>query len=217
MKFSLVVINLFIGTVFFTGCGDNKSNRVDINGIQAVASHEVCNPSSINREDGLTYDIKYFINGDITVGCNSIGKKEYSEGYKLKNGVDSLIVTQLKKVESFSGTINGKKAFSIDTYDYKAGTIHHKESSQFGDYDCVETYSSPLPYTITNAFRIQELFDWDGGNENNKISTTCPQSYYDDIDDTKFILHVNGIINYTITDGDGKKHYVTDKISVNKN
>jgi len=214
MKFSLVVISLFVGAVSFAGCGKNKVD--DINGIKAVSSHKVCDPSPINREDGFIYDIKYFVNGDITVGCKSIGEQEYSEGFRLKSGVNSLTVTQLKKVESFSGTINGKKAFSIDTYDYKAGKIHHKESSQFGDYDCVEIYSSPLPYTITNTFSIRELFAWEG-DENNRISTTCPQSYYDDIDDKNFAVEIDGIINFTITDSDGKKHYVTDNVSVSKN
>ena len=217
MKFSLVVISLLVGAVSFIGCGSDSNGSSSgssnstggINGVKAVATQVVCDPAPIS-DDTRTFDMKYAVNGDITVECKSMGSREYGE-YKLKSGVNSLTVTQLKKVESYSGTINGKKAFSVDTYDYKAGTIHHKESSsQYGNYDCTETFVSPLPSTLTNASSIEDLFDWDGDN---RISTTCPSSYDDDIDDENFVFRVNGIINYTITDSDGEKHYITETVS----
>jgi len=209
MKFSLVVISLFVGAVSFIGCGSDSngsssSNSTGINGVKAVATQVVCDPAP-RHIDGDTYDMKYAVNGDITAECKSMGGMEYAE-YKLKSGVNSLTVTELKRVESFSGTMNGKKAYSIDTYDYKAGTIHHKESSPDENYDCTETFVSPLPTTLTDASSIEELLDWDGDN---RISTTCPASYDNDDDDDNANIDAKGIINYTITDSNGKKHYIT--------
>jgi len=208
MKFSLVAVSLLVGVVSFIGCGSDSSGSSSnttggINGVKAVATQVVCDPAPMN-EDGYTYDMKYAVNGDITAECKSMGGMEYGE-YKLKSGVNSLTVTELKRVESFSGTMNGKKAYSIDTYDYKTGTIHHKESSPDGNYDCTETFVSPLPTTLTDASSIEELLDWDGDN---RISTTCPASYDNDDDDDANI-DAKGIINYTITDSNGKKHYIT--------
>jgi len=208
MKFSLVAVSLLVGVVSFIGCGSDSSGSSSnttggINGVKAVATQVVCDPAPMN-EDGYTYDMKYAVNGDITAECKSMGGMEYGE-YKLKSGVNSLTVTELKRVESFSGTMNGKKAYSIDTYDYKAGTIHHKESSPDGNYDCTETFVSPLPTTLTDASSVEELLDWDGDN---RISTTCPASYDNDDDDDANI-DAKGIINYTITDSNGKKHYIT--------
>jgi len=216
MKFSLVVVSLLVGAVSFIGCGSDSSGSSSnttggINGVKAVATQVVCDPAPMN-EDGYTYDMKYAVNGDITAECKSMGGMEYGE-YKLKSGVNSLTVTELKRVESFSGTMNGKKAYSIDTYDYKAGTIHHKESSPDGNYDCTETFVSPLPTTLTDASTIEELLYWEGDN---RISTTCPASYDNDDDDDNDNANIDakGIINYTIIDSNGKKHYITVTLSV---
>jgi len=216
MKFSLVVTSLFVGAVSFIGCGSDSSNSntatagANNNGVEAVATQVVCDPAPINA-NGTTMDIKYSANGDITAECKSIGGMEYAE-YKLKSGVNSLTVTQLKKVESYSGSVNGVTGSSTDTYDYQAGTIHHKESSSEGNYDCIETFVSPLPSTLTDASSVDELFSWEGTD---RISTTCPTSYYDDNgdDDENFNGSANGLTNYTITDSNGKKHYITETVS----
>jgi len=218
MKFSLVVISLLVGAVSFIGCGSDSNGSSSsnstggINGVKAVATQVVCDPAPRNHDGGGIVDFSYAVNGDITVEC-----KSDDEEFKLKSGVDSLTITQLKKIESYSGTLNGKKAFYVDTYDYKAGTVHHKESSPYGNYDCTETFVSPLPTTLTDTSDIDELF-WDWGDEEDIISTTCPSSYYDDWgDEENLVFHVNGIINYTITDSNGKKHYVTVNVLRNKN
>jgi len=212
MKFSLVVTSLFIGAVSFIGCGSGSSNTASANnnGIKAVATQVVCDPAPVNI-DGDTYDMKYTANGDITAECKSMGGIEYAE-YKLKSGVNLLTVTELQRVDSFSGTKNGVTGSSTDTYDYKAGTIHHQENSPDGNYDCIETFVSPLPSTITDASSVDELFSWEGTD---RISTTCPTSYYDDNgnNDENFNGSVNGLTNYTVTDSNGKKHYITETVS----
>ena len=213
MKFSLVVMSLFVGAVSFIGCGSGSSDsNTAIAGanIEAVATQVVCDPAPINA-DGTIFDMKYAANGDITAECKSIAGMDYAE-YKLKSGVNSLTVRQLQKVESYSGTMNGVTGSSTDIYDYKAGTIHHKENSTDGNYDCIETFVSPLPTTITDTASTDKLFSWEG---NNRISTTCPTSYYDDNGDEENLNgSLSGITNYTVTDSNGKKHYITETMSM---
>ena len=221
MKFSLVITSLFIGAVSFTGCGSNSSSNsktasdnIDSNGVEAVATKVVCDPEPFTSEYGDTYDMKYSTNGDITVECKTTTERGYLE-FKLKSGVDSLTITQLQKVESYSGTINGKKGSGKYTYNYKAGTVHIQENSPEGNYDCIETFVSPLPSTIIDTFSISNLLEWDGyitGTDDDRISTTCPSSYYDYLDeeDEKLNSTIKGVTNYTLTDSNGKKHYITE-------
>ena len=187
--------------------------------ISPVSTTVVCDPEVINM-NGFSYDVKYLANGDILVECVDSGAGFTYAEYKLKNGVNSLTVTQLIKQEEYVGVVNGINFTSLDTYNYQAGTIHHKVSSSIENYDCVETFASPLPTTITNDSEvIENLLDWSGGDRADTIRTTCPDSYYDDEDnnDENFRGNFGGMTNYTVTDNNGNKHYITEISSMSAN
>jgi hypothetical protein len=192
-----------------------NSNTISIKGVKPVTKNVVCDPEPLTDEKE-SLDWKYAATGDITIECknNQYISVAYGE-YKLKDNIDSMTITQIKKVEAFEGTIDHVYGYGISTYDYKAGTIHHKVDAEDEKYDCVEKYPSPLLATITDSNSIEELLeDW-GNDEDKLLSTTCPQSFYDDDDDDDDNLKGNGkaIINYTITDDNNKNHYISEIIT----
>jgi len=184
--------------------------------ISPVTTKVVCDPSAISSTEG-SYDIKYAADGDITVMCKTAGQYTYGE-YSLLAGINQLTITDLKRVEEYYLKTTKTSGSGIDTYDYKLGTVHHtidvvSEGTPY-KYNCIETFPSPLPATLTtDATSIENLIDWEG-DENNLITTTCPKSYYDDTgddgtEDTLGAGTVNSIINYTLTDSNGKRHLLT--------
>ena len=232
MKKSLILTSLLIGAVAFTGCGsdsdggtkdaiENTGNTGGSGSIGSttssltpVTTKVVCDPKAFTSSDG-TYDVKYSADGDITVLCQQAGQYTYGE-YQLVTGVNTLTITDMEKVEGF--TINSVKAngTSVDTYNYKAGTIHHQVNATVNGktekYDCTETYPSPLPITLTDTSSIEDLFDW-YGDDNDRVKTTCAASYYAEDGTENDSLGkgtVSAITNYTLTDSDGKKHLVTE-------
>ena len=181
MKFSLLFTGLFVSSIAFIGCGGgSSSSSSNSNSLttSAVTTKTVCDFAR-QTVDSTIIDLKYAAEGDITAECKTQDSYTYAE-FSLVEGVGSMTVTQLIKVENAAGTITeGSKTVSgssTDTYNYQAGTIHHKIDITGEKYDCIETFPSPLPITITDKHNIEDLFDWDG-DENNRISTTCPASY----------------------------------------
>ena len=226
MKKSLILTSLLVGAISFSGCGSDSNGDSDSSGgsgnggdtsfssLTPVTTKVVCDPKAFTSSEG-TYDVKYSADGDVTVLCQQAGQYTYGE-YQLVTGVNTLTITDLKKVEGF--TVNSVKAkgTSVDTYNYKAGTIHYQVNGtvkgKTEKYDCTETYPSPLPITLTDTHSIEELFYWDG-DKNNRITTTCPSSFYaeDGSENDSFGKGtVSTITNYTLTDSDGKKHLVTE-------
>ena len=236
MKKSLILTSLLVGAIAFTGCGsdsdggtkdgtENSGGGTGNNGssslsLTPVATKVVCDPKASTLADA-SYDVKYLANGDITVMCKTFGG--YTSGeYQLATGVSTLTIVDVKKVEESSVNTVNLKGKSLDTYDYKAGTIHRQENGvaegKTVKYDCVETYPSPLPATLTSTATIEMLLEWEP-DENDRVKTTCPSSYYaeNDSDDEDFTFGkgtVNVITNYTLTDSDAKKHLLTESIKM---
>jgi len=200
------------------GSSNNSSNNGSSNLssiLVPVSTNTVCDPKAVTFED-TTYDVKYAADGDITIMCKTQSDFIFGE-YALVAGVNTLTITQLDRVESYAFNTNKMKGTGVDTYNYKDGSVHHNingtENGKTIKYDCTEIYPSPLPLTLTDKESIEDLIDWEG-DDNDRISTTCPESYYADIDeedeDDMGVGTAKFVTNYTLTDSDGKKHYITE-------
>jgi len=223
MKKSLILTSLLVGVISFSGCGSDSDSSTggnkDSSLTPPVTTKVVCDPKAFSSSEG-SYDIKYSADGDITVMCRTSGQYTYGE-YQLVTGVNTLTIADMKKVEEISATASKVKGKGIDTYNYKSGTIHHQLNAvvdgKTEKYDCIETYPSPLPTTLTDTTSIENLFEWEG-DENDRTKTTCPASYYEESgseDDDSFGKGtVSVITNYTLTDSDGKKHLVTENAEI---
>lgn len=221
MKKSLILTSVVVGMLSFSGCGsdsdsDSSTDSVtDGLSVSPVTSKVVCDPNTITSTEG-SYDIKYASDGDITVMCKTVGEYTYGE-YSLLSGINQLTIINLKREENYSLNTSTISGSGIDTYDYKLGTVHHTiDLSSDGTnykYDCTETFPTPLPITLTtDATSIENLIEWEG-DENYLITTTCPQSYYDDAKDDGTedfgTGTIDSLINYTFTDSNGKQHLLT--------
>lgn len=224
MKKSLILTSLLVGAISFSGCGsdsssgDTANNGTSSSSLTPITTKVVCDPKAITNSEGVI-DLKFAADGDITVMCKTAGQYTYGE-YQLVTGVNTLTIVEMKKVEDFSVSTVKVKGKSVDTYNYKAGTINHKINGivdgKTEKYDCTETYASPLPTTLTDVTSIENLFDW-YGDDNNRIATTCPASYYaeDGSEDDNLGKGTASIItNYTLTDSDGKKHLLTQNSEI---
>jgi len=220
MKKILVLTTLLVGATIFSGCGSDDdssspagSSNSDLS-ISPVTTKVVCDPKALTSNAG-SYDVKYSADGDVTVMCQTSGQYTFGE-YQLASGLNTLTITQLKRVENFAVDSTSAKGVGVDTYDYKAGTVHHTADATVDGkpykYNCVETFPSPLPETLTDTNSIENLLEWEG-DENNLIKTTCPKSYYEEDDDSEDDNlgkgTINSLINYTLTDSDGKKHLLS--------
>jgi len=199
-----------------TGGSDSSTGGSTGLSITPATTKVVCDPKAVTSSEG-SFDVKYAADGDITVMCRTAGQFSYGE-YALLAGINQLTITEVKRVANFSLKTTKVSGAGIDTYDYKLGTVHHNVNAlvegKSYKYDCTETFPSPLPATLTtDESTIENLIDWEG-DENNLITTTCPKSYYDDAtdDESEDALGagtVDSILNYTLTDSDGKKHLLT--------
>ncbi|HHB94994.1 MAG TPA: hypothetical protein ENK88_07595, partial [Campylobacterales bacterium] len=166
MKKSLVLVSLLVGAVVLTGCGSDDSNSssptettnsdtsdgtnsdIPTSSSSLVTNKVTCDPAP-QVSQGITYDSKYYADGDISALCVTQSGFTYPE-YNLRNGVETLTITQVLRDTKIDMTSNKGKINGTETYDYKAGTIHYKGTDGSESIDCVETYPSILPLTITN-------------------------------------------------------------------
>jgi len=249
----LVIISFATAILLLSGCGSSSSSNKDAesNTTDTAASATIANPTTNNNTitnwtpittkvscdpkelimAGSTLDFKYYSDGDIKVECQTINGFTIAN-YKLDDNITSLDITQLIKTEVMDGSVKDDKGINasfdgVTTYDYKAGTQHIK-----GDYtyngkteniDCVETYPTILPRTISNENDISNLLNWEGDDLGEYTSTTCPESYYDeendlDIEDENINWsgNININTNYTLTDSTGKQHLISTEMSMKK-
>jgi len=227
MKKSLILTSLLVGAISFSGCGsdndgdgggggDNPTPGNNTNNglsISPITNKNLCNPSKITYAN-ISIDSEFATDGDIIVNCTEIGDNIFGV-YQLSSTVQTLTVTNIKKEVNYDVDMDTAKGTNIDSYDYKAGTIHHVMNATLEGkamhYDCTDTYPSPLPTTISDNSSIMELLDWDG-DDNNLITSTCPESYHDDTDDDTQVKKgtLKFIKNFTITDSRGKKHLISN-------
>ena len=238
MKRSLILVSLLIGAMALTGCGsDSDSDSNDTNSLATedtnieetdtsdsstsssslVTDQVTCDPDA-QVSGNISFDSKYLADGDISALCVTQNGYTYPE-YNLRNGVTTLTVTQVLKDESTDIQTNEASMKGTVNYNYKAGTIQYNGTENGTTINCTETYPSILPLTITNNIDIENILDWDG-DYNNRISTTCPESWYDesDTDDDVDFDNIIGtgvmISNYTITDSDGKQHLLATEMTM---
>ncbi len=180
---------------------------------------------------GATIDFKYYADGDIKIECQEIQGFTIAT-YKLDENIQSLDITQLIKSETINGNIKDDTGKSgtfdgVTTYDYQKGTQHiqghYTYNGKKENIDCIETYPTILPKTITSDNDISSLLEWEGDDIGEYTQTTCPESYYDendelDIEDenTKWRGTVNMNTNYTLTDSKGKKHLLSTEMSMKR-
>ena len=197
------------------GSGGGSGSGTSLS-VQPVTKKIVCEPTEITSGKG-SYKVRYAADGDITALCKKEG--EYTFGkYNLVEGVDTLTITALEKVENYTVSTTKAKGFSTNIYNYKAGTIRHITDAvaegKSIKYDCMETYPSPLPATLTDTDSIEQLLEW-SGNRDDRLKSTCPKEYDDEDDDKDDSKDDMGkgtaefISNYTFTDNNEKKHLIT--------
>ncbi len=241
----LVMISFATATLLLSGCGSSSSSDKKVDDQKTETTDQNTNPTTSNNSAitnwtpittkvscdpeplimaGSTLDFKYYADGDIKIECQSMNGFTIAT-YALDDNISSLEITQLIKMETMNGDVKDDKGRSasfdgITTYDYQKGTQHIKGTytynSKTENIDCVETYPTILPKTITSENDISNLLDWEGDDVGEYTSTTCPESYYDEEDDLSIDdenLNWNGNVNmntnYTLTDSTGKQHLIS--------
>ena len=125
--------------------------------------------------------------------------------------VAAMTITDVAKVETMNGTIDGKAVNGTTAYNYKNGTIHYVATYAGESYNCTETYQTPLPMTYYQGSEsdLEDLLDnW--GNDDTYISTTCPQSFYDENSGTEpTSMHMTMTTNTTVTDNQSHQHTIS--------
>lgn len=72
-----------------------------------------------------------------------------------------------------------------------------------------------IPDTVSNS-SLGKILNW-RGNNNDRVSTTCPESFYDAKVDSNYnqASQIKGLsffgINYSITDDNNGQHFITIK------
>jgi len=231
MRFYLYLIS----SIIFIGCGGGGSSSPSIDKDSQTSNiRENIDSSSDIEEDRcdsitttsrwkddseMIREEKYKTKGDIIAICNedrskyilSLDKsKEYIEVIKLLKE-ELLTYKSVKETEKQSGSIK-------DIYNYQKGTVRHKIKTTYQDFDCIDTYPTPLPEDIDDGDDIRDLLDWKG-DIYDKISTTCPEAY--DIYMNEFYTDIafdfvsaKQITDYTITESTNKKHSIKKTITL---
>ena len=240
MKYTVVGALALSLAVGFTGCGSSgggSSEGDETSSVSSTAQSSVSSVAQSSSSAGVSsvgasssvsgggsvpytctdsfsygsyvYSIQSGTQGDITYDCQ-VMSSDY--GYHLS--VDVMTVTAVSKVQTMSGTIDGKTGNSTIAYDYVNGTIHYSGSYEgYGSFNCTETYQTSLPATFysTDPYSLEELLDyWGDYEDDNFISTTCPQDFYDEGDgSTATTAHLNYITEITVTDDQGGQHKIS--------
>jgi hypothetical protein len=125
-------------------------------------------------------------------------------------GTNSVSVSQVLVSQYITGDF-GKEGHSVVTItqDYAKGTEHIVgTSTTHGSIDCVNTYKSPLPMTLTTS----EPEPYDTFTDTSRISTTCPAWVNEDSEEepTNFTM----VENQTITSTTGSVSHISKFISL---
>lgn len=201
------------------GCGgggssDDSSKSNEETTTSSSSSNTEVNLTWSPKTTNVTCDLSpvdggdYSASGDVTVTCQKDDKQ--SVRYKLAN-VKSLTAMQIVKHKYLTIENSSDKLHTV--YDYKQGTVLYSGTINGTAYDCVETYPSIVPETLTNS-TIEKILSWQG-DSNDRVSSTCPNSFYDAKIDTSYnnAYQIKGLsffgINYTIYDDNNNQHFIT--------
>jgi len=230
-KHYLILATVFVGILLFlAGCGsdggsDDYSNS-DSDSLSSSSSSSSLDNSTFyplttaNKCTGTSLDNSFSFSisteGDIVVDCQEINGIGFYE-YKLKEGVDALVITQIimdivYDIDSSEGAIIGTEKVNL-----KEGRVEYQGRDRGENINCVEIYVSPLPTTLITTEEISDILEWEGDIDN-LISTSCPDSWYDDVglEDDEDVTSTGTInTNYTLTDNEGKIHLITEEMRVN--
>jgi len=197
--------------VNFTGNGGNSNNGTWV----PVTNNFTCDPAA-QTFAGMRMDSRYAAEGDISVAC------VHQEGYtfpQYRLGVEALEITQMVRVEQMTGTSSAGTFSGTTTHDFQAGTVHIVETFGSSRIDCVETYTSLLPKTLSNVSDLEDLMEFNPARSM-LTHTTCPMAYYEEGDDggDDHMVHGSGTerVNYTLTDSAGKVHKIATEVLSSK-
>ena len=193
-----------LSILVFIGCGEDEKEDKGFS-IQPITKKNSCGYSGTIQGEKATFNSA--TDGDIRISCEKEKGINFSR-YTFVNNVNSLTIIDTIKVRNIIAKGDILNASILETFNYKKGTIDIKSSTTLNgkkeNFDCIETYPSPLPTTLLNEKSALALLKWKP-NKSDRIKTTCPESYYQEYE-YKTNVEIDSIENYTLTDSEGKKH-----------
>lgn len=186
-----------------------------------VTSNFTCDPKPYTFM-GYTVDARYAAEGAIKVECykQEGGMNITAPLYKL-DGVESIEVSKIHAITKGAGTSDRFGSFTyvyVADFDENGGKVTIKEDYGNTHLECVETYDTPLPQTISSGDEISRLKEL--SSNANRISTTCPASYYEEGngDDENELGGGNFTewVDVIITDTQNKVHKISEEVKTSK-
>jgi len=201
------------------GGGSHNDNQ----GWTPVTSNFTCDSEPYTFM-GYTVDARYAAEGAVKVECNKQvgGMNITAPLYKLE-GVESIEVSKIHAITKAVGTSDRFGSFSyayVADFDENGGKVKIKEDYGNTHLECVETYDTPLPQTISSGDEVSRLKEL--SSNANRISTTCPASYYDEGDDdveNELELERGNFtewVDIVVTDTQNKVHKISEEVKTSK-
>ncbi len=118
--------------------------------------------------------------GDIVYNCKSDAQYEWGLAK------DAITIDNIEKVEKYYLQFDNKRGYGTDTYDYASGSVHTVGTYDGKSFDCYEYYKKVVPITVQKSEhdKLQKVMEeWGTGGpcDPDFIRTTCPNWYYDDL------------------------------------
>jgi len=131
----------------------------------------------------------------------------------LASGLDNLTITQMIEETEMSGDFPNEGLSHVKiTRNYANGEEHIVvTSAKYGSDDCVNTYSTPLPLTITS----QSVDIPDGFDDSSLINTTCQDWVNNDSSSTDMPTSFEAVKNTTITSASGAMSHLSRHMQLN--
>lgn len=158
-------------------------------------------------QNGIYMNIESGTEGDITYDCKVLSA---TNGYNLT--VPAITITDVKKVDSFVGTYDGKTVNGAVAYDFKTGTVHFEGTYLGKNVNCTQTYLTALPADFyLGAEDDLEAFLEDWGTGEDYITSNCP-SELEDYEPTT--IDVVSTTQITVTDDQSSEHKIAIRTTI---
>jgi hypothetical protein len=189
---SLVILSSVAMLTLLSGCGDDTTDDSASNISTALqdATTTTYAAESTNSYNGVTIISKLNATGDFSAIDGTYGPElVFADGVTTPYTVNTLTMTESIEMQEAAG----QSVLSI-TSDFSEGTQHLQGNrAGYGNFDCVETYISPLPIIL--SYSTDDLPDY--FDEDTRVSTTCPTWIDDNANDTHPISYT-AVTNITV-------------------
>jgi len=205
MNTKIKSIALSVMTVaLLTACGSDSSDGDKGDGVDGTPEAPIAE-YTCEKTVGSSVQ-KLGATGAFGVECTDVDQRLI-----FTDDINELAIANVVTTASGQFTEDGIVISYEETVDYATGTTHRKGShSTEGSFDCTLIYDvGEMPQTIYAAYEIERFF-WVDENEDQLISSTCPDWMNDDDDnDNGNDESAEEFSNSVITDAQGNESTVS--------